>query len=137
MTLKERIMQHEGLRLKPYRCTAGKLTIGYGRNLDDVGISKEEAELMLDNDLSICNQECFAAFDWYSEMDQVRRGVILEMCFNLGLPRLKGFKKMLLACEHKNYSVAADEMLSSRWAGQVGQRAKTLADIMRKGVENV
>lgn len=127
----QRVIQHEGLMLKPYKCPAGKLTIGVGRNLEDVGISKEEAMFLLENDLNRCHQECLRAFMWYGELDNARQGVIQEMCFNLGLARLKTFKKMLLACKLGNYELAAHEMLSSLWARQVGKRAETLADIMK------
>ena len=135
MTLVDRIIKHEGLRLKPYTCPAGKLTIGVGRNLEDRGISKEEAMMLLQNDIHNCRKECFANFHWFGEMDELRQEVILEMCFNLGITRLKGFKKMLKACELKNYTLASQEMLTSLWARQVGNRAKTLAKIMEKGVE--
>lgn len=135
MNLVDRIIKHEGLMLKPYKCPAGKLTIGVGRNLEDRGITKEEALFLLQNDILACRKECYASFTWYGEMDEIRQGVILEMCFNLGISRLKGFKKMLKACELKNYTLASQEMLTSLWARQVGQRAKTLAKIMEKGVE--
>ncbi len=135
MTLVERLIKHEGLRLRPYTCPAGKLTIGVGRNLEDRGITEEEAMMMLQNDMLACRKECYANFHWYGEMDELRQEVILEMCFNLGIARLKGFKKMLKACELKNYTLASQEMLTSLWARQVGQRAKNLAKIMEKGVE--
>lgn len=131
----DRIKKHEGLRLKPYRCTAGKLTIGYGRNLEDNGITEEEAHFLLMNDLKKSWDECCKAFSWISKMDKIRQGVIVELCFNMGLGRLKGFKKMLAACERGDYETASVEMLDSLWARQVGQRAKTLADIM-KGKDN-
>lgn len=131
----DRIKKHEGLRLKPYRCTAGKLTIGYGRNLEDNGITEEEAHFLLMNDLKKSWDECCKAFSWISKMDKIRQGVIVELCFNMGLGRLKGFKKMLAACERGDYETASVEMLDSLWARQVGQRAKTLANIM-KGTDN-
>lgn len=131
----DRIKKHEGLRLKPYRCTAGKLTIGYGRNLEDNGITEEEAHFLLMNDLEKSWDECCKAFSWISQMDKIRQGVIVELCFNMGLGRLKGFKKMLAACERGDYEIASVEMLNSLWARQVGQRAKTLANIM-KGTDN-
>ena len=131
----DRIKKHEGLRLKPYRCTAGKLTIGYGRNLEDNGITEEEAHFLLMNDLEKSWDECCKAFSWISKMDKIRQGVIVELCFNMGLGRLKGFKKMLAACERGDYETASVEMLDSLWARQVGRRAKTLADIM-KGKDN-
>lgn len=131
----DRIKKHEGLRLKSYRCTAGKLTIGYGRNLEDNGITEEEAHFLLMNDLEKSWDECCKAFSWISKMDKIRQGVIVELCFNMGLGRLKGFKKMLAACERGDYETASVEMLDSLWARQVGQRAKTLANIM-KGTDN-
>lgn len=130
----KRIMKHEGVKLKPYKCTAGKLTIGVGRNLEDNGISETEARYLLENDLRRCHIECLHTFLFYGELDEARQGVVLEMDFNLGLSRLKGFKNMLAALGVKNYTLAAREMLASLWARQVGGRAKTLADIMMKGI---
>lgn len=130
----KRIIRHEGLKLKPYRCTAGKLTIGIGRNLDDVGITESEARYLLENDLQRCHRECLLSFSWYADLDEARQSVICEMCFNLGLARLKAFKKMLKAVEMGNFAVASQEMLTSKWAMQVGNRAKTLADVMKRGI---
>lgn len=131
--IKERIKRHEGYRAKPYYCSGGKLTIGYGRNIEELGISKAEAEFLLESDIKRCHQECLKSFWWYGQMDPMRQGVLVELCFNLGVSKLKKFKKMLLSCELKNYALAADEMLSSLWARQVGGRAQKLAEIMRKG----
>lgn len=135
MTLIERIKRHEGLRLKPYRCTSGKLTIGYGRNLEDNGISAAEADTLLNTDIKRCEAECQKALPWFTQLNATRQGVIVELDFNLGLTRLLGFKKMLAACEQGNYEQAAREMLDSLWARQVGQRAVTLAELM-KGTNN-
>ncbi len=132
---KERIKQHEGFREKPYRCTAGKLTIGYGRNIENNGITEAEASFLLDNDLKRCEAECRQAFSWFDNLDDIRQGIIIEMDFNLGLKNFKGFRKMLAACEKQDYELAAREMLDSLWARQVGQRAETLADLM-KGKNN-
>lgn len=131
-----RIALHEGLRLIPYRCTAGKLTIGIGRNLDDKGITKEEAYYLLRNDLKECHRQCCEAFWWYGEMDLVRQSIIKEMCFNMGLGGLQKFKNMLLACSLKNYREAAKQMLDSRWATQVGKRAQTMSKIMETGIDD-
>lgn len=135
MNFVDRVKKHEGLRLKPYRCTQGKLTIGYGRNIEDNGITEAEASFLLDNDIKTAEKECKSRFSWLNRLDEERRGVIIEMCFNLGIDRLLGFKKMLLACSRGDYAAAADEMLDSLWARQVGQRAETLADLM-KGKSN-
>lgn len=123
---------HEGLKLKPYRDTVGKLTIGYGRNLDDVGITVEEATRMLHHDIAECIKqlETLAVF---SRLDEVRRAVLIDMTFNLGFAGILGFKKMWKAIEAGNYERAADEMLNSKWARQVGRRAMRLSDMMRSG----
>ncbi len=136
MNFVDRVKKHEGLRLKPYRCTQGKLTIGYGRNIEDNGITEAEASFLLENDLRRCWYECTAAFDWFDKLDKLRQGVIAELCFNMGLGKLKEFKNMLSALKQGNYELAAREMLDSLWARQVGQRAETLADIMKKGKDN-
>lgn len=132
------IQKHEGLRLKPYHCTAGKLTIGYGRNLEDVGIDVEEAEFLLRKDLARVENECLHAFPWFAELSEARQDVILNMCFNLGLAGLKKFKKFLKAAEMGAYETAAHEMMDSDWAEQVKGRATELAQMMRGvGPENV
>lgn len=134
--LKERIKTHEGYRRKPYLCPAGKLTIGYGRNIEENGITEAEASFLLDNDIKISEAECRRAFRWFDNLDEIRRGVIVEMHLNMGLKRLKTFKKMLSACEKQDYELVAREMLNSLWARkQVGKRAETLANIM-KGINN-
>lgn len=130
--LKEQLERHEGLRLKPYRDTVGKLTIGYGRNLDDVGIAPEEAELMLDNDIDAALKE-LRTIDVFNELDEVRQAVITNMCFNLGFYGLMSFSKMWKAIQRKDYREAAVQMLNSLWARQVGSRSDELAKLMRDG----
>jgi lysozyme len=129
---KKLITGHEGLRLKPYKCTAGKWTIGVGRNLDDVGISEAEADVLLENDIDRVLSE-LERLDFWRGLDSVRQVVLVDMCFNLGWPRLSGFSKMLAAIRNKDYSSAAVEMLDSRWAAQVGKRAVTLSKMMKTG----
>jgi len=131
MTLIERLKKHEGFRSKPYRCPAGKLTIGYGRNIQDNGITKAEALFLLTEDVKRCRAECERAFSWFKDIDQTRQDVIVELDFNMGLDRLKTFKKMLAACARKDYEAASKEMLDSLWARQVGERSETLAAIMK------
>lgn len=125
-----RIKRHEGLRLKPYRCSAGKLTIGYGRNLDEIGISEDEAEYLLQKDLYRVVSELTRSIPIFNDLGFNRRYVLIDMCFNLGLPKLLGFKKMWKALYVEDYQLAAKEMLDSRWARQVGDRAVRLADAM-------
>ncbi|MGN7613057.1 glycoside hydrolase family protein [Magnetococcales bacterium HHB-1] len=131
--MKDQLIQHEGLRLKPYRCTAGKLTIGVGRNLDDNGISKAEALHLLGNDINRVIRELNSSFPWFETLDETRKRVLIDMSFNVGLTTLCRFKRMLRAIEAGNYSLAAKEMLDSRWARQVGQRATKLSRMMSTG----
>lgn len=133
--VKTMLVVDEGLRLKPYRDTVGKLTIGIGRNLDDVGISKDEAFYLLENDIQRAIQDAtdiFGTSAWLS-LDEVRQAVILDMLFNLGKSRFLTFKKFIQAVKEKDFERAAEEMLDSRWARQVKKRAERLAYMMRTG----
>lgn len=131
--LEQQLIGHEDLRLKPYRCSAGKLTIGVGRNLDDNGISRVEAMMMLRNDITSTRFALEKAVPGFLGLSSQRRRALIDMCFNLGLPRFLQFKQMLAAIAEGDFDRAAGEMLSSRWAAQVGQRANTLAAMMREG----
>ena len=126
------LQRHEGLRLKPYKCTAGKVSIGYGRNLDDMGISEVEAMVLLRHDIERCYEE-LNVFSWFADLDQVRQEALIDMLFNLGLPTFLEFKKTLKFVAEGKYSQAAEEMLRSKWANQVGDRAKELAYMMDTG----
>lgn len=130
--------EHEGFRDKPYRCPAGKLTIWYGHNLmDNV---KETAEVVLDADLeravfdlqtvlpnSAYSDVTFTAFD---EMPDFAKFVLIDMCFNMGVTRLLGFKNMLAAMVHGDWQRAADEIVDSDYYKQVGNRSKELVRIL-------
>lgn len=130
--LKEMLKEHEGLRLKPYRCTAGKLTIAYGRNIEDVGVSVKEADYLLDNDLYKVRQEALENFPWFYDLSQVRRDVVCDMIFNLGLPKFLQFKKTISYLDKGDFDLASKEMLNSRWAKQVGRRATRLSEMMKQ-----
>jgi len=132
--IKEQLVRHEGLRLKPYRCTAGKLTIGYGRNLDDCGISQKEAYILLENDIQDCDQSLIDEIpEIYNALDEVRKSVLLNMCFNLGISGLLEFNNTLTFIAAGDWERAANGMLASKWAKQVGKRAIELSEMMRKG----
>lgn len=124
----------EGLRLKPYTCPAGKLTIGYGHNLDDNGITEDIAVRMLNADLMSAENEVRARFSSYNKLNEARQFVLTDMAFNMGIVKLLTFKKMFAALAKGEYPTAAREMLNSKWAVQVGNRAKVLAEIMKSGV---
>lgn len=131
-SIMEQLIMHEGLKLRPYKCSAGKLTIGIGRNLEDRGITKEEAIYLAKNDIQGVEQ-ALALNHWYATLDPIRQKVIIDMAFNMGINGLLKFKKMILAIERRDFVKAADEMLDSLWAEQVGVRAKRLAEMMRNG----
>lgn len=131
--LTDMLVDHEGMRRKPYRCTAGKLTIGVGRNLDDRGISPDEAMYMLANDIRDSRRELSAAFSWFDKLDEVRQAVLIDMCVNLGLSRLQGFRNTLALVGVGKYEAAAQEMLDSKWAEQVGRRSQRLSRMMATG----
>jgi lysozyme len=124
---------HEGERLKPYRCTAGKLTIGVGRNIEDRGITAEESAYLLANDIAREERALIQALPWVAQLDEVRQRVLLDMAFNMGLGGLLQFKNTLATIKAGDYAKAATMMLDSRWASQVGQRAERLSRMMATG----
>jgi lysozyme len=124
---------HEGERLKPYRCTAGKLTIGVGRNLEDRGITAQESAYLLGNDIDSHWRELVKAAPWVERLDEVRQRVLLDMAFNLGITGLLGFKNTLATIKAGNFEKAGTMMLDSKWARQVGRRADRLATMMATG----
>lgn len=131
--LVRQIELHEGVRLKPYRCTAGKLTIGVGRNLEDRGITMAEARMLLANDLADVRNGLLNALPWVGNLDDVRQRVLVDMAFNLGIQGLLQFERTLGAVRGGEYQRAATMMLQSKWAKQVGQRAERLSRMMLTG----
>lgn len=132
--LRAQLMLHEGLRRFPYTDTVGKLTIGVGRNISDVGISEAEAMVLLDNDIDQCIRD-LSTFTWFPELNAVRQRVMVDMRFNLGPNRFRTFKNTLAAVARGDYQAAANGMLRSLWARQVGGRAIRLATMMRTGID--
>ena len=132
-TLEEQLIRHEGYRQFPYKCSADKWTVAIGRNLEDRGISEDEAKYLLHNDIVICKQELKLLFPIVKVLSPTRYNVLINMCFNIGIKRLSGFKKMWQALSVGDYNEASIQMLDSKWAKQVGVRADELASIMRKG----
>ncbi len=131
---KDLLKKHEGKSLTLYKCPAGKLTIGYGHNIEDRGISDEVAEKLLEQDAEIAYKQVKNNIACFDALNEARQYVLTDMCFNMGLRRLMTFKKMLFALEKGLYQNAADEMLDSKWAKQVSRRAEFLAQIMRTGI---
>lgn len=129
--LKDELMRDEGLRLKVYLDSEGIETIGVGRNLQK-GITRDEALYLLENDIKSVIQDALS-FDWYAELTEVRQRVILNMLFNLGISRFKGFRNTIRLIEMGDYEAASEEMLDSKWAKQVGIRATRLSEMMKNG----
>ena len=127
------IKQHEGLRLKMYQCTAGRNTIGYGRNLDDVGISQDEAEYMLLNDVNKVFNQLNDNLSYFAGLNEARQAVLINMAFNMGYTGLMRFKKFLADVENGFFEKASKEMLDSRWAAQVGMRSYELSQQVKTG----
>lgn len=133
--LKQDLISSEGFKLKPYKDTVGKTTIGVGRNLDDVGLSQEEVLFLLDNDIKRILTE-LGSIEGFSQLTEPRQRVIAEMIFNLGKNNLIKFKNMWKAIQAQDWNRASTEMLDSLWARQVKTRANRLADCMRTGVDH-
>ena len=125
----------EGLRLHPYTDTVGKVTIGIGRNLIDVGITKTEAYALAGADIDAAVGDLDHYTPWWSRLSEVRQRVLVNMAFNMGIKRLQGFALFLNAAQLGDWEEAAKQMLDSQWARQVGPRATRLAEQMRKGYE--
>ncbi|MEM7070488.1 MAG: glycoside hydrolase family protein [Pseudomonadota bacterium] len=152
MDIIDDLKRDEGLRFKPYQCTASCWTIGIGHNLDDLGLTGEQFKKLLDqglikmtiseegarqlllDDLALIKRDLDQAFKWWRDLPKGVRDAFLNMAFNLGVPRLKGFKKMLSALETGDFETASREALDSLWARQVGDRARRIAGSIKKGV---
>lgn len=129
--LKGLLFLHEKYRQFPYTDSTGHLTIGIGRNLVDRGISTSEAFYLLDDDIFYFNNKLNHYLSFFGTLSENRQIVLIDMCFNLGIQALLGFKEMISALESHDYDRVAQEMLDSKWAEQVGDRAILLAEIMR------
>lgn len=143
-----RLIMHEGLKLTPYYCSAGKLTIGVGRNLEDNPLSNEErlalgdymhsitengAKMLLRNDIINCYNNVKRIVKNFEELSPDRQYALVDMCFQLGIKGLKKFKRMLRAIEKNNFYMAAFECISSEYAKQTPNRAKKIALTIKTG----
>ena len=129
---KEMIKLHEGLAAKPYKCPSGKLTIGFGRNLDDLGISRDEADMLLNNDIERVVKELEWNLYFFEQLPDTWKRVLIDMCFNLGISRLLQFHRMLNAMSDGDAQAVVIEMRDSKWYRQVPNRANTLIRIIEE-----
>lgn len=120
----------EGVELKPYTDTVGKLTVGIGRNLTDVGVSLDEARYLAENDVSQAISE-LNKYGWFAQLTPVRQVALISMMFNIGASRFAGFHLMIEALENGDYGGAATQMLDSLWATQVRSRSTRIAQMIR------
>ena len=130
--LQTMLIRDEDKRRFPYEDSEGILSIGVGRNLEDVGLRDDEIQLMLDNDIKVVREQ-LSHVDWFRNLNGPRQRVIENMVFNLGWSRFMGFKKTIAYIIQHNYEAASREMLDSKWAVQVKSRAIRLSNIMRTG----
>ena len=133
--LLEQLKDFEGLELKAYQCTAGKTTIGLGRNLDDYGITEEEAYYLAKNNINELEDELDRAIPWWRQLDDARQRALINLSYNVGTTTLLKFKKTLQYLEDGSYEEAAKEVLDSRWANQVGRRAIFISNVFLTGEE--
>ncbi len=159
-SLEDQLILHEGLRLEVYKCPAGYWTVGVGRNLEgkqltdeeqehilgasglspeqviailrECGISKDDALFLLANDIEDAVKD-LSHFEWYENLDPIRKKVVIDMRYNLGPTRFRGFRKMIAALARGDYKAAAAEMVDSRWYHEVGNRSKRLVRMMESG----
>ncbi len=132
--LEDQLIRHEGLVLDIYKDSVGIWTIGVGRNLEHVGLRSEaEARYLLRSDIVAIRAELEKAIPWIGDLDEVRQRCLMDMAFNLGVAGLMKFEKTLRLIAQGNLSGASQEMLRSKWADQVGQRAITLSRMMATG----
>lgn len=131
-TLESLIERHEGRRALPYLDSRNVWTIGIGHNMAKP-ISARAIQQIFEDDLHEAMNDCVHAFPWFADLSVPRQWVLVDMCFNLGLTKLRQFAKMMQALSLGEYETAAQEMLDSDWATQVGSRATELAHLMRDG----
>ncbi len=129
----ETLRRHEGVKNTLYKCTSDKWTIGVGRNLEDVGLSEEEIDMLLLNDIVRTKELMDDYIPWHRDLDQVRQEALINFVFNVGIGTTMKFKNAMAALEEHDYDTAATEMLDSNWAKQVGNRAIEITQMIKTG----
>jgi len=124
MKIEDLLIKHEDLKLKPYICPAGHLTIGVGRNIEENGISEDEAMYLLRNDIIRVEKELKEIFPDFDELPYNVKLVLIDMDFNLGKTRFLTFKNMIQAVKERNWEAMIREMKNSKWCEQVEERCE-------------
>ena len=134
--LLEMLKRHEGVRSHVYLCSAGYETIGVGRNVDPqggLGLSDDEVDYLLENDIKRVIKELSSEYPWFNSLDDVRKDAMIDISFNLGATRFRGFRRALAAMEVADYTTAAKEFLDSKWSRDVKGRATELCYMIETG----
>lgn len=133
--LLEMLKRHEGVKSHVYLCSAGYETIGVGRNISKsgMGLSEDEVNYLLENDIVRVIKELSSEYPWFKDLDDVRKDAMIDISFNLGATRLRGFKRALAAMEVADYTTAAKEFLDSKWSRDVKGRATELCYMVETG----
>jgi lysozyme len=127
------LRRHEGVKNTLYKCTSDKWTIGVGRNLEDVGLSEEEIDFLLLNDIIRTKDMMDSYLPWHTDLDEVRQEALINFVFNVGIGTAQKFKNAMTSLEEGDYDSAAEHMLDSAWARQVGDRAIEVTDMIKTG----
>jgi len=134
MTKIEKLLEkHEGRRNMAYKDSKGIWTIGIGHNLEANSIPDEAVSIIFAADKANVDSDISNSFPWYSSLDEVRQGVVVDVVFNMGLPRFKGFKNTIRYIKQGDYDKAADELLDSDAARDLPKRYNELSEMMRTG----
>ena len=132
----EDLKRHEGVILRGYFDHLNYMTCVVGRCLEEgvgIGLTMEEAEYLLANDIARVREELTKTFEWFEDLNEPRQEAMINLNFNLGLTKLRGFKMALAAMAENDFDEAADQFMDSRWSGQVGQRAVEVTEQIRTG----
>ena len=133
--LLEMLKRHEGVRSHVYLCSAGYETIGVGRNISNsgMGLFDDEVDYLLENDIARVIKELSSEYPWFNSLDDVRKDAMIDISFNLGATRFRGFRRALAAMEVADYTTAAKEFLDSKWSRDVKGRATELCYMIETG----
>ena len=130
------LRRHEGVEPYAYKDHLGYITVGVGRCLEKdvgMGLSDDEIDYLLRNDIVRVQEELSEEYDWFADLDQVRQEAMINLSFNLGATRLRGFRNALAAMAEEDYETAANEFMDSKWSSQVGKRAYEVTQMIRTG----
>jgi lysozyme len=133
--LLDMLKRHEGVESHVYRCSAGYETIGVGRNISKsgLGLSDDEVDYLLENDIVRVIKELSSEYPWFRGLDDVRKDAMIDISFNLGATRLRGFRRALAAMDAADYKTASLEFLDSKWSRDVKGRSTELAYMIEMG----